>query len=81
MTLRCYRVRMRPLSTTALTKIDIHDVSRVSTNYFSSPRALCDEQSSTQTKRGMYTVITSLTTHVEIVTRYKSIVSLWLASY
>ena len=89
---------MRPLSTTTLTKIDIHDVSRVSTNDFSLPGALCDDQSSTQTKRGMYTVSTSqqtestiqqhptlrylsLSTHVEIVTLYKSIVSLWLASY
>ena len=28
MTLRSYQVRMRSLSTTKLTKIDIHDVSR-----------------------------------------------------
>ena len=28
MTLRSYQVRMRSLSTTTLTKIDIHDVSR-----------------------------------------------------
>ena len=50
---------MRPLSTTMLTEIDVHDVARVSTNKFSFPGALCDDQSSTQSKRGMYTVSTS----------------------
>ena len=115
MTLRSCRVRMRPLSTTTLTEIDvvvqfypwfkfsfllfqthyhviiihfhtqkqkkrkfepriklnhnidIHDVSSVSTNDFSSPGALCDDQSSTQTKRGvMYTVSTSQQTESTI---------------
>ena len=66
MTLRSYRVRLRPLSTTTLTKIDIHEVSRVSTKDFSSPGALCDDQSSTQTKRGMYTVSTSKQTESTI---------------
>ena len=66
MTLRSYRVRMRPLMTTTLTEIDIHDVSRVSANDFSSPGALCDDQSSTQTKRRVNTVSTSQQTESTI---------------
>ena len=66
MTLRFCRVRMRPLSTTTLTEIDIHDVPASQPHDFFSPGALCDEQSSTQTKRGMYTVSSSQQTESAI---------------
>ena len=78
---------MRPLSTTTLTEIDTHDVSRVPTNYFSSPGAFCDDQSSAQIKRRLYTVSASQQTesttqeHLPgILTLHKSIISLWFAS-
>ena len=49
MTLRSCGVRMSPLSMPTLSEIDVNDVASVSTNEFSSPGVLCDDQISTQT--------------------------------
>ena len=54
MTLRSCGVRMSPLSMPTLSEIDVNDVASVSTNEFSSPGVLCDDQISTQTKKGKY---------------------------
>ena len=59
MTLRTCGIGLRPWNTTTLTEIDVCEVARVSTKGFSSLGALCDDQSSTEIKRGMFTAHTS----------------------